>query len=151
MRRSDREISDKEAIDDIVRRCKVCRLAMCHDGQPYIVPLSFGYDGHFFYFHAASEGRKVEMLRANSQVCFELDILHDVVPSNQACNWSMKYESVIGIGVAEILAEADEKRAALGAIMRQYSASDWSFGERELEGFLVFRVRIEEIKGKARQ
>lgn len=57
MRRSEREIKDRKVIDDMIRRSRVCRLAMCDEDRPYVVPLNFGYDGSFLYFHAAQEGR----------------------------------------------------------------------------------------------
>jgi uncharacterized protein len=151
MRRNERQISDRNSIDTIIRRCHVCRLGMCDNGQPYIVPLSFGYDGHYVYFHAALEGRKVDILKRNSRVCFELDILEEVVSSDQACSWSMKYESVIGFGVAEIVENIEAKKAALNCIMQQYSGSNWNFNEQTLENTLAIRVKVQEIHAKARQ
>ena len=150
MRRKDRQITDRDAIDSIIRRCSVCRLGMCDNGQPYIVPLSFGYDGRFLYVHAALDGRKVDILKRNKRVCFEFDRLEEVTPADQACNWSMKYESVIGFGEAEMLEDADSKTAALSCIMRQYSSTDWTFTGQAVSSTSVYRIRIEEITGKAR-
>jgi nitroimidazol reductase NimA-like FMN-containing flavoprotein (pyridoxamine 5'-phosphate oxidase superfamily) len=150
MRRHDRQITDRESIDSIIRRCRVCRLGMCDNGQPYIVPLNFGYDGESLYFHAAREGRKVDILARNKRVCFEFDIPGEVVPADQACGWGMRYESVIGSGEAEIVAGADAKTVGLDCIMRQYSGSDWTYPGQALEDTLVIRVRIREISGKAR-
>jgi nitroimidazol reductase NimA-like FMN-containing flavoprotein (pyridoxamine 5'-phosphate oxidase superfamily) len=150
MRRNDRQITDRNAIDSIIRRCSVCRLGMCDNGQPYIVPLSFGYDGRFLYVHAALAGRKVDILKRNNRICFEFDRLEEVTPAAQACNWSMKYESVIGVGVAEMVEDVDAKMAALNCIMRQYSSSDWTFTEQAVSTTSVYRIRIEEITGKAR-
>ncbi len=96
MRRNEREIKDRKDMDGIIKRCRVCHLALCDDGQPYVVPLSFGYDGEYLYFHAAREGRKIDIIKRNSRVGFEFDILHDIVTAKQACNWRAKYESVIG-------------------------------------------------------
>lgn len=151
MRRKDRQVSDRDAIDGIIRRCKVCRLGMCDNGQPYVVPLSFGYDGQFLYVHAASEGRKIDILRRNNRVCFEFDILEEVISSDQACNWGMRYESVIGSGVAEIMTDTDAKKAALDRIMQQYSSDRWTFDEQAVSGTLVVCIRIEEISGKSRR
>ncbi len=67
MRRNDSEITDRKDIDGIIRRCRVCRLAMCDGSQPYIVPLSFGYDGSFLYFHTAREGRKIDIIKRNKK------------------------------------------------------------------------------------
>ena len=78
MRRNDREITDSQEILSIVNECKVIRLAMLDEqGLPYIIPLNFGYrfaDGVFtFYCHSAREGRKLELLRRDPRVSFEMD------------------------------------------------------------------------------
>jgi hypothetical protein len=151
MRRNDREIKDRKDIDGIIRRCRVCRLAMCDDGQPYIVPLNFGYDGRFLYFHAAPKGRKIDIIKRNDRVCFEFDILHDIVTAQQACDWGAKYESVIGSGTVEIVDDSKAKKEALECIMRQYGKGAWDFPEEILQKTLILRVSILEISGKARK
>jgi len=151
MRRNEREITDKKDIDDIIRRCRVCHLAMCDEGQPYVVPLNFGYDGGFLYFHAAPEGRKIDIIKRNNRVGFEFDILHDIVTAEQACKWGAKYESVMGSGTAEIVDDLEAKKEALQLIMRQYGNGTWDFKEEILKKTLVLRVRILEISGKARK
>ena len=149
MRRNEREIKDRKDIDDIIKRCRVCRLAMCDDGQPYIVPLNFGYDGRFLFFHTAPEGRKIDIIKRNNRVGFEFDILHDIVTAEQACKWGAKYESVMGSGTAEIADDLEAKKEALEWIMRQYGNGAWDFKEEILKKTLVLRVRILEISGKA--
>ncbi|MFA5322826.1 MAG: pyridoxamine 5'-phosphate oxidase family protein [Smithella sp.] len=150
MRKKDREIKDRQVIDDIIKRCPVCHLAMCDDGQPYVVPLNFGYDGRFLYFHAAPEGRKVGIIRRNNNVCFEFDILHEIVKAQRACDWGAKYESVIGSGTAEIVSDLEDRKAALEWIMRHYGSNAGDFSEEIMKKTLIFRVRILEISGKAR-
>ena len=151
MRRKDREISDRKVIDDIIRRSRVCRLAMCDNGQPYVIPLNFGYDGSFIYFHAARDGRKIDILRRNNKVCFEFDILHEILIADRACNCGSRYESVIGFGVATIIDAEEEKIAALEWIMRQYERPERDFVVKKLQDTLVIRVEILEVSGKARQ
>jgi nitroimidazol reductase NimA-like FMN-containing flavoprotein (pyridoxamine 5'-phosphate oxidase superfamily) len=151
MHRNEREITDKKDIDDIIRRCRVCHLAMCDEGQPYVVPLNFGYDGGFLYFHAAPEGRKIDIIKRNNRVGFEFDILHDIVTAEQACKWGAKYESVMGSGTAEIVDDLEAKKEALEWIMRQYGNGTWAFPEKILQKTLILRVRILEISGKARK
>jgi hypothetical protein len=150
MRKTDREIKDRKDIDDIIGRCQVCRLAVCDDDQPYIVPLNFGYDGSFLYFHAALEGRKIDIIKKNNKVCFELDILYDIVKAEEACKWGSKYESVIGSGTAEILEDLEAKKDALEWIMRQYGSGTRDFTEEILKKTLILRVQVLEISGKAR-
>ena len=151
MRRNDREIKDRKDIDEIIRRCRVCRLAMCDDGQPYVVPLNFGYDGRFLYFHAAPEGRKIDIIKRNNRVGFEFDILHDIVMAQKACDWGAKYESVIGSGTVEIVDDAKAKKEALECIMSQYGKGVWTFPEEILQKTLILRVSILEISGKVRK
>ena len=151
MRRNEREIKDRKDIDEIINRCRVCHLAMCEGGQPYIVPLNFGYDGRFLYFHTAPEGRKIDIIKRNNRVGFEFDILHDIVTAEQACKWGAKYESVMGSGTAEIVDDLESKKEALECIMRQYGNGAWDFKEEILKKTLVIRVRILEISGKARK
>lgn len=151
MRRNEREITDRKDIDDIIRRCRVCHLAMCDEGQPYVVPLNFGYDGRFLFFHTAPEGRKIDIIKRNNRVGFEFDILHDIVTAEQACKWGAKYESVMGSGTAEIVDDLEAKKEALEWIMRQYGNGTWDFKEEILKKTLVLRVRILEISGKARK
>jgi nitroimidazol reductase NimA-like FMN-containing flavoprotein (pyridoxamine 5'-phosphate oxidase superfamily) len=150
MRLKDKEIKDRKVIDGIIRCCRVCRLAMCDGDQPYIVPLNFGYDGSFLYFHAAPEGRKINIIRKNNKVCFEFDILHDIVTAEQACKWGTKYDSVIGSGTAEILDSSESKISALEWIMRQYGSESNDFSEEIIKKTLIIRIRILEISGKAR-
>ena len=150
MRKKEREIKDRKEIDGVIRRCQVCRLAMCDDGHPYIVPLNFGYDGSFLYFHCALEGKKIDIIRKNNRVGFEFDILHEIVKSEQACGWGAKYESVIGSGTAEILNNPEDKKEALEYIMLQYGSLLKDFSDEILKKTLVLRVRILEISGKLR-
>ncbi|KUG23002.1 pyridoxamine 5'-phosphate oxidase-related [hydrocarbon metagenome] len=148
MRKKEREIKDRQAIDDIIRRCQVCHLAMCDDGQPYVVPLNFGYDDSFLYFHAALEGRKIDIIKRNNRVGFEFDILHDIVKAEKACDWGARYESVIGSGAAEIVDDLETKNTALECIMRQYGSEAKDFPDDIMKKTLIIRVRILEISGK---
>jgi uncharacterized protein len=148
MRRKEREIKDREAIDAIIRECRVCRLGLSDGGQPYVVPLSFGYDGESFYFHGASTGRKIDILRANNRVCFELDILGALRPSDEACRWSAGYRSVIGFGIAEIVELPEAKRKILGVIMAQYSDETFSFTDEAVHRTTVIKVHVDSITGK---
>jgi len=148
LRKKEREIKDRQAIDDIIRRCQVCHLAMCDDGQPYVVPLNFGYDDSFLYFHAALEGRKIDIIKRNNRVGFEFDILHDIVKAEKACDWGARYESVIGSGAAEIVDDLETKNTALECIMRQYGSEAKDFPDDIMKKTLIIRVRILEISGK---
>jgi len=148
MRRKDKQIGDREQIDAIIRSAQVCRLAMIDGTEPYLVPLSFGYDGRAIYFHSATEGRKVEALRRNARVCFEIDTGVELIRGASSCQWGMRYASVIGYGDAVFISDAEAKRRALALIMAHYGEGLHSFPEKELARTLVFRVDIEQLAAK---
>ena len=58
-------ITDREQIDAIIRECLVCHLALSRDDQPYVLPVSFGYDGDFVYFHTGFLGQKIDYMEVN--------------------------------------------------------------------------------------
>jgi uncharacterized protein len=149
MRHKKREIQVTALIEEIIAKAEVCRLGLCRDGMPYIVPVSFGYDGSCIYFHTAAEGMKIDYIAANKQVCFELE--HDVrvIPSdNAACKWSMSFYSVIGFGTVEEITDFHPKIYALAQIMKHYSDREWDFDEQIVEKTRLWRIAIERITGK---
>lgn len=148
MRKAEREIKDRAEIDAIIQGSQVCRLGLTDGSDPYVVPLCFGYDGQYLYFHCAREGRKMDMLRRNNRVCFEFDHLDGFVEDDQACQWGLKYRSVIGFGSASILEDPEEKRQALALLMKQYSPSPHTFPEKVFSLTAVIKIHIESISGK---
>jgi len=148
MRRRDREVTDKNAIEDIILRSKVCKLAMCDKNQPYIVPLCFGFKDNTLYFHSAPKGKKIDILKKNPNVCFEFEILTQVVKSAKACKWGMKYRSVIGYGKADFITDEDMKRQAFDIIMKQYTNESFDYEEALLKSALIIKVEIQSMTGK---
>ena len=148
MRRSDKEITDKKAIEDIILRSKVCKLAMCEKNMPYIVPLCFGFKNNTLYFHSAPKGKKIEILTKNPNVCFEFEIFTQVIKSVKACKWGMKYRSVIGFGKAGFIAADDLKRQAFDIIMNQYADGSFIYEEALLKSTVIIKVEIHSMTGK---
>jgi len=148
VRRGEKEIRDRTEIDAIIRAARVLRLGLADEEEPYVVPLSFGYDGKSFYFHGAPEGRKIELIRRNSRVCFEIDELEEIVEAADSCGWAARYRSVIGVGRASILEDRESKRRGLGLVMAQYSSREHSFPDRTVDRTCVVRVDVLSISGK---
>ncbi|PID75595.1 MAG: pyridoxamine 5'-phosphate oxidase [Deltaproteobacteria bacterium] len=148
MRRKDKEITSKETIEKIIRSSQICRLGLSDGSQPYIVPLSFGYDNETLFFHSAREGKKVAFIKKNPHVCFEFEHNTSLVESDTPCSWGMQYQSVIGFGEAEIVEDIDEKKEALGIIMQQYSTKKFEFPDAAIQKTFVFKVKINEMTGK---
>ena len=149
VRRKEKEIQDIELIDRIIAQSQVCRLGLCRDNLPYVVPVSFGYDGEFIYFHTASEGLKLDYIHANPRVCFEFEHDVKVVPDDtSACKWTVSFYSVIGFGTVSEITDPQGKAYALNQIVRHYSGRDWEVDVRELDRPRTWRVTIDSISGK---
>jgi uncharacterized protein len=148
MRRTDKEITDIAVIEDIIAEATVCRLALCDGGKPYIVPMIFGYRDRVVFLHCAKDGRKIEALRRNGAVCVEFETQVSVAQGPKACNWKMRYKSVIGFGGAAIVDGAAEKRAALDVIMAHYSTAPFEYGEESLAKIVVVKVPLATVTCK---
>jgi len=126
MRRKEREISDKALIEAVIRASDVCRLAFADNNIPYIVALNFGYSGGDkpgLYFHCAPEGRKIDMMRKNDYVCFQMDSDHLLTRGDMPCDWGMKYKSVVGYGRLSIVTSDEMRKRGLDLIMEQYGGT----------------------------
>jgi nitroimidazol reductase NimA-like FMN-containing flavoprotein (pyridoxamine 5'-phosphate oxidase superfamily) len=148
LRRKEKEITVRYEIESIIRKSTVCRLGFADGGWPYIVPLCFGYRNNALYFHTAKEGRKIEILKRNNQVCFEFDIQTELKPGETACAWGMKYRSVIGYGTALLIEDPKQKRQALDIIMAQYADGAFEYSEKAFKDALMIKVEIENMTGK---
>lgn len=154
MRRSDREITDRQEIIEVMRRCDVCRLALNDEGYPYILPLNFGMEVTeekiVLYFHGAMEGRKYELIERDNRASFEMDCAHRLVMDEEKGHCTMEYESVIGRGRIEIVPE-EEKEEALCRLMRQYRPENAGFNKAAIPRTRVIKLTVEKMTGKKRK
>ena len=148
MRRSDKEITEQKALDEIMKKAQVCRLGVSYESMAYIIPMSFGYADRVLYFHSGPEGLKLLILRENPKACFEVEIDTEVIPSAHGCNWSMKYQSVIGFGEVAFVEDIEEKRKALQIIMQQYGDDLKMVEDVKLSGITIFKLVVSTMTGK---
>jgi nitroimidazol reductase NimA-like FMN-containing flavoprotein (pyridoxamine 5'-phosphate oxidase superfamily) len=148
MRRKEKAITKKSEIEAVILKALVCRVGLADDNVPYIIPLCFGYQDGTIYVHGSLQGRKADMLRKNQNVCFEFDINAEIIAAENACDWGVKYQSVIGFGKASFLEDPDDKRKALAIIMNHYSDGPWQFPENAINGTAVIKIEIESMTGK---
>lgn len=133
MRRKDREVTDAEEIRRVLDTCKVCRVGMSDEDGIYIVPVNYAYileDRKLtLYVHGAQEGRKAGILKEGPAVGIELDCGHELVEAEKACGHSYHFSSIIGSGRAENVLDKEEKKRALGLIMRQQTDREFDMEE----------------------
>ena len=123
MRRTEKEIKDLSIIRQIFEDSVVCRIALIDEDEPYIVPLNYGYQENFLYFHSAPTGRKMELLKKATRVCFEIEYSSEVVNDEVPCKWTSKYRSVIGWGRMETIRDPVAMKQGMDVIMRKYGAT----------------------------
>ena len=150
VRRDDKEIKDPGAMREILRKGLVCHIAMVDDGYPYMVAMNYGFRDDVIFLHAALEGRKVEILRKNPDVCFMVYTGNRLTTGPDACgDWTMKYRSVTGFGKATLIEQDEDKIPAMHIIMDQYTTKGpFAFSPERVAQTMVIRIDIEEMTGK---
>ena len=156
MRRTDREVTDYNEMEEIIRSCQVCHMAMVDQGNPYSVTVNFGYERKeqqfILFVHCAAQGRKIDILKQNPKVFITMDHNHELVKGNEACSYGWKYESIMAEGKVEFLASEAEKRSGLDAIMRQYETHTvFTYPDRAVERVTVLRIALQQITAKRRR
>ena len=84
-----RKITGINEIEEIINKAGVCHLGLVDGDEPYVVPFSFGYERGALYFHGNMKGRKIELIRKNNRVCFEMETDVEVKEAEQACDWGI--------------------------------------------------------------
>ncbi|TXT67401.1 MAG: Pyridoxamine 5'-phosphate oxidase [Promethearchaeota archaeon] len=149
MRRKDKEITDKMILTALLNKAQVCRLALSDNNIPYIVPVNFGIQDNCLYIHSAKEGKKMEILKKNDKVCFEIDLDFQLQTAKDPCQFSAQYQSVIGFGIATFINSLDEKIKALNIIMQHYTGkNNYMFKEYGLKKIAIIKIEITKLTGK---
>lgn len=154
VRRTDREIVDVNALDSILRRGRFASIALCQDGAPYVVTLSYGYDieHRALYFHTATAGRKIDAIAADPRACATIVI--DGGYEQGACKHN--YESVVMGGRMSVIGDLAEQRHAMRVLTGHLEDEPGAVRDRNrLDGdevygrVLMLRFDIETVTGKA--
>lgn len=154
MRRKDREITDKLAIEEFIAKEQILRIAFYDEGDIYIVPVNYGYlydEQYTFYFHGAKAGRKYELAKKKPTVGFEIDGNYMLLESEVACDFSATFQSVIGTGNLSLVEDNTEKITGLNTIMKQTtSKSEWNYSDEMLDAVAVFKLVVDKLSCKAK-
>ena len=154
MRRRDREITDEKSIRDILDRAQVLHLGLSDDGQPYVVPMNYGYvleEGKLtLYLHGAREGYKYEVIQRNPKISFSVECDMKPFEGRIACQYGMTYSCVMGKGTAVLVDDVDEKEQALSILMKTQTGKEFVFDEKLVSIVNVIRLDITEYTAKRR-
>ncbi|SEH31159.1 pyridoxamine 5'-phosphate oxidase family protein [Magnetospirillum fulvum] len=149
MRRKEREITERAEIDAILASEKVMHLALSDDNVPFLVPVFYAYDGTVLYFHSAPAGSKIDILKRNDRVCFEVSVDHGVIEDERACDFEARHRTVIGTGRAVFVEDEAEKIRALDQIVALFTKTHFTYPAPKLAHTTVIRIDIDQIKGKS--
>jgi hypothetical protein len=148
MRRKDKEITDRSAMEAIIAEAQVCHLGLSDGDQPYVVPMHFGYQDGALYLHGALQGRKMEILRQDPKVCAQFDIRMTLMTAENACDWGARFQSVIGFGRAVVLEDPEEKKKGLAIIMAHYSDKTYDYPDHRIANTAVIQIVFDFMTGK---
>ena len=150
----ERQVTDPEQIIHILDTAKVLHLGLAVNNEPYVVPMNYGYtmeDGKLvLYLHSALQGKKLDMMRANPNVFFEIDC--DLMPfeGRVPCQYGLVYSSIMGRGTAQIVEDVEEKKQAMTILMKTQTGKDFTFEDRLVSIVAVIRIDVAEYTAKHR-
>ena len=154
MTKRELQITDKNRILEILDTARVLHLGLCAGDEPYVVPMNYGYaeeDGRLvLYLHSAVRGKKLDMIRQNPKVFFELCC--ELVPfaGKVPCQYGLSYSSLMGRGTATVVEDVEEKKRAMTLLMKTQTGKDFVFEDRLVSIVAVIRVDVSQYTAKHR-
>ena len=154
MTKRERQITDPQQIAHILDTGMVLHLGLSVNDEPYVVPMNYGYvweEGKLvLYLHSATRGRKLDMLRTNPRVFFEIDCDRMPFEGRVPCQYGLVYSSIMGRGTARIIEDVEEKKKAMTILMKTQTGKDFSFEDRLVSIVAVIRIDVAEFTAKHR-
>lgn len=155
VRESDRAVYDREPVYRILDEGFLCHVGFAVDGQPFVIPTSYGRKEASLYIHGSAASRMLRQMKEGVAVCITVTLLDGLVLARSVFNHSMNYRSVVILGTATLVDDPEEKLAALRILSEHILPGRWNDSrqpnERELKATSVLRVPIEEFSAKVRQ
>jgi nitroimidazol reductase NimA-like FMN-containing flavoprotein (pyridoxamine 5'-phosphate oxidase superfamily) len=149
MRKKDKLVTDREWIEGVLKEGQVISIALAApDGEPYALPMGYGYEDGAIYVHGAVRGYKNDLVSQNPKVSFNVTIGAEVVRNERGREFTQRYRSVTGFGTIHEITDLAEKNRALAALMRQYDAPHEDITEQYSKAVWVAKIDIREITGK---
>ena len=154
VREADRAVYDRDAAYRILDEGFLCHVGFVADGQPFVIPTSYGRKDESLYIHGSAASRMLRHLKDGVPVCITVTMLDGLVLARSIFNHSMNYRSVVVLGKATLVDDPQEKIEALHALSEHILPGRWADSrqpnERELKATSILRVPIEEFSAKVR-
>lgn len=154
VREPQRAVYDREVVYQILDEGFLCHVGFVADGQPFVIPTSYGHDGDVLYIHGSAASRMLRNLEKGVPVCVTVTLLDGIVLARAAFHHSMNYRSVVMLGTAALVEDADAKNEALRIISDQIIPGRWDEARlptaQELKATTVLAMPIDEASAKVR-
>ncbi len=155
LRLAKRGVYERDAAYKILDEGFICHVGFVSDGQPFVIPTSYGRSGNNLYIHGSAASRMLRHLEQSLPVCVTVTILDGLVLARAIFNHSMNYRSVVILGNAVPVEDANEKLEALRSLAEHIVPGRWQDArqpnEKELKQTSVLRVPIIEFSAKVRE
>jgi nitroimidazol reductase NimA-like FMN-containing flavoprotein (pyridoxamine 5'-phosphate oxidase superfamily) len=150
MRKKDKLVTDREWIEGVLREGRVVNIALAAlDGEPYALPMGYGYEDGAIYVHGAVKGYKNDLAAQNPRVSFNVAVGVEPVSDERGRDFTQRYRSVTGFGEIREITDLEEKNRALAILMRQYDGPHEDITEEYSKAVWVARIDIREMTGKS--
>jgi hypothetical protein len=155
VREPDRAVYDRETVNQILDEGFLCHVGFVVDGQPFVIPTSYGRKDDSLYIHGSAASRMLRQMKESVPVCVTVTLLDGLVLARSIFNHSMNYRSVVVLGKATLVDDPEEKLEALRLLSEHIIPGRWADSrqpnDRELKATSVLRLPIEEFSAKVRQ
>jgi nitroimidazol reductase NimA-like FMN-containing flavoprotein (pyridoxamine 5'-phosphate oxidase superfamily) len=154
MTRREQQVTDINEIIEILEKSKVVHVGMIDGDEPYVVPMNYGYvlenDKLTIYLHGARRGRKIDVIKANPKVFYEMCC--DITPfeGEVACKYGITYASIMGRGLATLVEDVEEKKKALSILMKTQTGKDFQFEDKLTTVVSIIKIDTLEFTAKKR-
>jgi uncharacterized protein len=154
IREAERGVYDRETAYRILDEGFLCHVGFVVDGQPFVIPTSYGRKGDNLYIHGSAASRMLRNAKESVPVCITVTLLDGLVLARSIFNHSMNYRSVVILGKATLVDQPEEKLEALRLLSEHIIPGRWADvrqpNEKELKATSVLRMPIEEFSSKVR-
>jgi uncharacterized protein len=155
VREPERGVYDRETAYKILDEAFICHVGFIAEGQPFVIPTSYGRNGDYLYIHGSAASRMLRRLHQGIPVCVTVTLVDGLVLARSIFNHSMNYRSVVILGTAKVIEDPQEKIEALRALSEHILPGRWEDSrqpnEKELKATSILRLPIDEFSAKVRQ
>jgi nitroimidazol reductase NimA-like FMN-containing flavoprotein (pyridoxamine 5'-phosphate oxidase superfamily) len=154
VREPQRAVYDRDTVYRILDEGFICHVGFAVDGQPFVIPTSYGRQDASLYIHGSAASRMLRQMKDGLSICVTVTLLDGLVLARSVFNHSMNYRSVVILGKATLVEDPEEKLEGLRSLSEHILPGRWDDArqpnEQELKATSLLRLPIDEFSAKVR-